>query len=47
MEAINEEARLYDMTTAIATAKSFDVLLKTLKECIFKTSGRFYSCVFR
>ncbi|MBJ1692773.1 LacI family transcriptional regulator BopD [Enterococcus faecalis] len=31
MEAINEEARLYDMTTAIATAKSFDVLLENVK----------------
>ena len=47
MEAINEEARLYDMTTAIATAKVLMYYWKTLKECIFKTSGRFYSCVFR
>lgn len=31
MEAINEEARLYDMTTAIATAKSFDILLENVK----------------
>lgn len=31
MEAINDEARLYDMTTAIATAKSFELLLENVK----------------
>jgi LacI family transcriptional regulator len=31
IEAINEEARLYNMTTAIATAKRFDVLLENVK----------------
>ncbi|WP_165005719.1 MULTISPECIES: LacI family DNA-binding transcriptional regulator [unclassified Enterococcus] len=31
MEAINEEARHYNMTTAIATAKSFDVLLENVQ----------------
>lgn len=30
MEAINEEARCYDLTTAIATAKSFDILLENV-----------------
>lgn len=31
LEAINEEARLYDMTTAVATAKSFDLLLENVQ----------------
>lgn len=31
MEAINDEARLYDMTTAIAAAKSFELLLENVK----------------
>ncbi|OJG81707.1 LacI family transcriptional regulator [Enterococcus ratti] len=31
MEAINEEARHYNLTTAIATAKSFDVLLENVQ----------------
>ena len=31
MEAINEEARNYDMTTAIATAKNFDLLLENVQ----------------
>ncbi|MFV0559667.1 MAG: LacI family DNA-binding transcriptional regulator [Enterococcus sp.] len=32
MEAINEEARHYDMTTAIAMAKNFDRLLENVKQ---------------
>lgn len=31
MEAINEEARNYDMTTAIATAKNFELLLENVQ----------------
>ncbi|MFS0988321.1 LacI family DNA-binding transcriptional regulator, partial [Enterococcus durans] len=31
MDAINEEARHHDMTTAIATAKNFDVLLENVQ----------------
>ena len=36
MEAINEEARLYDMTTAIATAKVLMYYWKTLKNASSK-----------
>ncbi len=31
MDAINEETRHHDMTTAIATAKNFDVLLENVQ----------------
>ena len=39
MDAINEEARHHDMTTAIATAKNFDVLLENVQRMHYKNKS--------